>query len=206
MSRGKQENPGKGQAKREKPGYFEEALADFVHDSASGGAIRHLADQGYTTDQIMERLDFPTPRARVEKTVYRYMTDCGILRETLPVLEEDMRHLSLKNPTERELCAALRARIEQNGEEASYVSCPFFREKRSGGRAFARALSCLTSREIQYIEGMPLPERMAYHRLNSRMMEISVQLAVHSVWDMKFYFLNTQEVLCVEKGRNKGES
>ena len=30
--------------KKEKPQYFEEALMDFTHDVASGGAVRHLVD------------------------------------------------------------------------------------------------------------------------------------------------------------------
>ena len=50
--------------------YFQKALADFTQEAASGGAIRHLADMGYTVKQIMERLDFPTPYERVQKAVW----------------------------------------------------------------------------------------------------------------------------------------
>ena len=49
--------------------YFDEALSDFVHDAASGGAIRHLVDLGYSLTQIMQALSYPTPRERVQKTV-----------------------------------------------------------------------------------------------------------------------------------------
>ena len=28
--------------------YFQKALSDFTYDAASGGAIRHLTDTGYT--------------------------------------------------------------------------------------------------------------------------------------------------------------
>ena len=41
--------------------YFKKALSDFALDAASGGAIRHLADRGYTANQIVRMLDFPTP-------------------------------------------------------------------------------------------------------------------------------------------------
>ena len=68
--------------------YFDEALSDFVHDAASGGAIRHLVDLGYSLTQIMQALSYPTPRERVQKTVYRYMLESGMLLKMLPGLEE----------------------------------------------------------------------------------------------------------------------
>lgn len=62
--------------------YFQEALAGFTHEAASGGAIRHLADRGYTVGEIAERLDFPTPVERVRREVWERLLDTGvILRE-----------------------------------------------------------------------------------------------------------------------------
>lgn len=57
--------------------YFEKALSDFTIDVASGGAIRHLADRGYTVAQIMKKLDFPTPYDRVQQTVWKYLLEKG---------------------------------------------------------------------------------------------------------------------------------
>lgn len=37
-----------------------------------------------------------------------------------------------------------------------------------------------------------------YHRLNSRMLEISVQMAIHSGERMEFYFLKSKEVIIYE--------
>ena len=59
--------------------YFQNALSDFTHEAASGGAIRHLTDLGYTTKQIMERLDFPTPLARVQKEAWRRLIDTNVI-------------------------------------------------------------------------------------------------------------------------------
>lgn len=53
--------------------YFQKALSDFTYETASGGAIRHLADSGYTVRQIAERLDFPTPYERVQKAVWEHL-------------------------------------------------------------------------------------------------------------------------------------
>ncbi len=63
---------------------FSSALSDFTHDMASGGAIRHLADHGFTVSQISKHLDYPTSRERIIKTYTRYLTDKGILFSALP--------------------------------------------------------------------------------------------------------------------------
>ena len=60
--------------------YFQAALANFMFDAASGGAIRHLADLGYTAAQIRKRLDFPTPYERIQQAVWEHFLQKGILR------------------------------------------------------------------------------------------------------------------------------
>lgn len=185
----------------EKPKYFEEALSDFTHDVASGGAIRHLVDLGYSTDQIIKKLDFPTPRARVEKTVYRYMTESGIILEALPVQETGLKvaYLPGKNWPEKKrrtaICLFLREAIEANGEEDSYVSCPFGTWYRDRERRMREAVSCLTGREKEYILGIPWPMKTVYHRLNGRMAEIGMQLACASEVPVSFYFLKSGQVV-----------
>lgn len=60
--------------------YFQQALSNFMFDVASGGAIRHLADLGYTVEQIRKHLDFPTPYDRIQKTVWEHLLQTGVLR------------------------------------------------------------------------------------------------------------------------------
>lgn len=59
--------------------YFKSALSDFTHEAASGGAIRHLVDLGYTVKQITEKLTYPTPYERVRKTVWKYLIDSEVV-------------------------------------------------------------------------------------------------------------------------------
>lgn len=59
--------------------YFKNALSNFTFETASGGAIRHLADLGYPVKRIMERLTFPTPYERVQKTVWEHLLDTGVI-------------------------------------------------------------------------------------------------------------------------------
>ena len=59
--------------------YFKNALSDFTYEAASGGAIRHLADLGYTVKQITEKLTYPTPYERVRKTVWQHLIDTQVV-------------------------------------------------------------------------------------------------------------------------------
>ena len=60
--------------------FFHAALANFMFDTASSGAIRHLADRGYTVEQIRKHLDFPTPYDRIQKTVWEHFLHTNVLR------------------------------------------------------------------------------------------------------------------------------
>lgn len=59
--------------------YFRNALSDFTYEAASGGAIRHLADLGYTARQIADKLTYPTPYERVRKTVWQQLIDTQVV-------------------------------------------------------------------------------------------------------------------------------
>jgi hypothetical protein len=183
---------------KKKPGYFEEALSDFTHDVASGRAIRHLVDLGYTTDQIMKRLDYPTPRARVEQTVYRYMKESGILLTDLPE-QQEWKKIVPREKTLAGLSKCLRDRVDRNGEENSYISCPFGTIYRDREARMKRMLAPLTTREQEYILGIPWEMKVVYHRLNSRMMEIGPQIAMHSEEKFRFYFLKSGEVVSLHE-------
>lgn len=180
---------------KKKPRYFEEALSDFTHDVASGRAIRHLVDLGYTTPQIMARLDYPTPRGRVEQTVYRYMKETGMIITELPESREERKRIVIKDRTPAGLIRCLRRRIDQNGEGNSYISCPFGMIYRDREERMQRILAALTSREKEYILGIPWEMKMVYHRLNGRMLEIGVQLALYSEMEFQFYFLESNEIV-----------
>ncbi len=66
----------------DKPDYFQSALSSFVTEAACGGAVRHLTDIGYTLDQIVDRLDYPAPRAKVQRIMMAYLYEsCVLLRE-----------------------------------------------------------------------------------------------------------------------------
>lgn len=68
----------------DEPSYFQNALSSFVADAACGGAVRHLVDIGYTLDQIVDRLDYPAPRAKVQRIMMDYLYESRVLLREEP--------------------------------------------------------------------------------------------------------------------------
>ncbi len=180
--------------KKKEQEYFDAALSNFMFDMASGGAIRHLADRGYSVDQIVKTLAFPTPRDRVERTVYQHMMDTGMLKTSMDASTMTVRQIGKMQVYE--LNHVLSEHIAQNGETHSYMFCPFGAWKGADRERFLKQLSCLTGREQEYLMGIRWEQEEMYHILNSRMLEIGVQLTVHSSLDTRFYFLKEGLILC----------
>lgn len=67
--------------------YFQNALSNFVTDAACGGAVRHLVDIGCTLDQIVARLDYPAPRAKVQRIMMAYLYESRVLLREEPSAE-----------------------------------------------------------------------------------------------------------------------
>lgn len=186
----------------EQSGFFEDALSNFMFDVASGGAIRHLTDKGYSVEQIMKELDFPTSRERVEKTAYRYMKDSGILLDRLPVEENELTRHILRMSDAGQIASCLSERICMNGEAHSYMMCPFGRLLKNDKEKLNDMINCLTGREKEYILGIRWERNIMYHRLNGRMREIGIQLAANQdkkenrIWE--FYFLKEKEMIQIQ--------
>ncbi len=197
------ENRKEKENREERPAYFQEALADFLHDAASGDAVRHLLELGYTTNAIMERLDFPTPRERVEKMVYRSLVERGVLLEELPLPEEAFRAVPFRaaradRSFHAQLYRTLRERIQINGEENSCAACPFGMIRRDREARLAALTACLTAKERDYLLGIPWKPQPLYHRLDDRMLEIASCMASQPGQSWKFFFAKQKEVLLVE--------
>lgn len=100
--------------------YFQEALGDFVHEAAYGGAVRHLADRGYTVRQIMERLDFPAPYEKVRRLVWERLKDTGVILADEPGSGRQRERFSYVREYDRNGKPTFR-RVPDNQEEAGPV-------------------------------------------------------------------------------------
>lgn len=68
----------------DRPDIFQTALSNFATDVACGGAIRHLTDIGYTLDQIVARLDYPTPREKARRIMMEHLFESRVLLREEP--------------------------------------------------------------------------------------------------------------------------
>lgn len=251
--------------------YFQSALSSFVTDAACGGAVRHLADIGYTLDQIVERLDYPAPRAKVQRIMMQYLYESRVLLREEPseelfaekvqfVQEQDaygrrsMRKIIVDQkgqntmtntseiilPLQREktvqsqvfvwkksvydprqngkLTELLHEKSEKNGVIYSYVSCPFGQSEndlysqydnmehdepgvqREINRAITIAeekISCLNSRQQEYLRGIRWDQPMLYHRLDQRMLEIIGKLYEAGVYSGVSFFAASREKITI---------
>lgn len=190
--------------------YFEAALSDFAFDVAAGGAIRHLTDRGYSVEQMMRELSYPVPRAKVEKAVYRYMTEARILLAKLPEENENLKIRCLEAEKGAGFAQRLSDAIAESGEKNAYMECPFGGWKKKAekkavsatdaesGRAdrgncdgewLRQTFACLTGREQEYLSGIRWEQDVMYHRMNGRMREIALKLIKNTEYGWKFYFL-----------------
>ena len=247
--------------------YFQNALSGFVTEAACGGAVRHLTDIGYTLDQIVDRLDYPAPRAKVQRIMMTYLYESRVL-----LLEEPSAELfapkeqfvqeqggygrrsfrktiidykgqnnmtnaadltvasqwekavqtqdilwkeSAYNPKrDGKLTELLHRKCEKSGEAYSYISCPFrglindqFSQngkREQGGQcepggasAVWEKMSCLNSRQREYLQGIRWERHVVYHRLNRRMLEIIGKLYEAGAYSGTCFFVTEQEKLTI---------
>ena len=243
----------------DRPEYFQTALSSFATDVACGGAIRHLTDIGYTLEQIVARLDYPTPRSKAQRIMMEHLYERRVLllQEPSPALfaqqtqfveEQDAygrrtfrkisvdsnsqekmtdapdltrlsqyekeaktqtflwKELTYERKRDGKLTELLHRKCEENGEDLCYVSCAFDflnvdlngqntpRQEEKGGEEI---ISCLNSRQREYLTGIRWEKPVVYHRLDQRMREIIGKLYEAGTYNGACFFIKTREKLCL---------
>ncbi len=158
---------------------FRQALSDFTFEAASGGAIRHLTDAGYTVKQIQERLDFPTPYQRIQEAVWKRLVDTGVLLLRDPRLREPGERVDYVREYDTYGRASFRRVVESGSQqepEGSFLVCEFGRLRREDARRYGKVLEALDERQAEYIEGLPWIRQKVWHRADGRMQDIAKRL------------------------------
>ncbi len=152
--------------------FFKQALANMTQDAASGDAIRHLADAGYTVDQIANRLTFKTPRERIRKTVWEHYIDKGIISmvdpKGLPLEEVD--YVREQNEYGKVSFRRVTKKVER--PNAEYIACDFGRQIYKNSEEFEKKLKKLDKADDEYVRGLPWPLETVYHIADERMKRI----------------------------------
>ncbi|MBD5517421.1 MAG: hypothetical protein HDR07_02615 [Lachnospiraceae bacterium] len=247
----------------DRPEYFQTALSNFATDVACGGAIRHLTDLGYTLEQIVARLDYPTHRSKAQRIMMEHLYEKRVLllQEPSPAVFEQQaqfveeqdaygrrtfRKIGIDYDSQRKmtdttdltmlsqageeakmqtflwrestydrkrdgkLTELLHKKCEQNGESLCYVSCAFDflnidlnsqNQQQQGEKSKEEDISCLNSRQREYLDGIRWEKPVVYHRLDQRMREIIGKLYEAEAYNGACFFIRTREKLCLQSSR-----
>ena len=198
--------------------YFKQALSNFVFDMASGGAIQHLTNQGYTVKQIIEKLDFPAPYEKVQEAVWKQLENNGCLLLEEPgsgVGQERAEYVMEKDSFGRRSFRKVIIKADKtkqihwkevifsrkiNGKLTDYLSKKIKENGENAsyvscnfGMKTNRLPDVLDEQQKDYISGLPWPNQEVYHRLDIRMREIVVALYDAGEFQGECYFLKEEE-------------
>lgn len=213
---------GRADFKMSEQDYFKKALSNFTYDAASGGAIHHLADRGYTVKQIMERLSFPTPYERVQKTVWEHFVNTGVLLLEEPGSDKQREKVTYVRDYDKYGRTSFRCvKIPQDSAEMMIwqehhlnnsnkdgltdyflTKCMQNGEEQSyvscnfglqSKEKSAKVLERLEEEQRDYILGLPWERKICYHRLDRRMREIICTLYEQGEYHGICYFSKKRE-------------
>ena len=161
----------------EKTSAFHQALSNFIHDFANGGAIRHLADAGLTVTEITERLSFPTPKNKVAQEVWKYYLETGKVRLEKPEAADIIRRVTYVKEQNAYGRVSMRQVVEEiPAEHRDYFACDFGKQMYQNREKFLNKLEVLSEKEREYILDLPWPLKTVYHEADERMRRILEKL------------------------------
>ena len=153
--------------------YFQRALSDFVFDMASGGAICHLTDLGYTVKQIQDKLDFPTPYERIQKAVWKHLLDTGVIvPQEQAEMREKVEYVREYDSYGKASFRRVTAPISSQEPQQPRLLCRFGLLKYKDPERYREVLGTLEPRQAEYIDGLPWGLESVWHRADRRMLEI----------------------------------
>lgn len=161
--------------------YFFDALHRFVFEEAGGGAIRHLADRGYTARQIADTLSFPLPYEKVREAFTAYLLEKGVLLKEKPAEHiqrektEYVREYDRYGKPSFRRVTVMKGTEHEEPEKRRYIACNF------GAEEAKEALAALDNRQLEYIEGICWTRRTMYHLLDERMSGIVKRLSENGI-------------------------
>ena len=150
---------------------FNNTLSNFIKDFADGGAIRHLADLGYTVSEIMPQLDYPIPKESVAKIVWEHYINTGIISLEEPKASiEKISYIKEQNEYGK---SSFRRVIEHiDTKEIKYKKVDFGKRIYQNPQAFNESLDKLSMSDKNYVLDLPWPNSDVYHIENDRIKRI----------------------------------
>ena len=154
--------------------YFNQALGNFTHAAASGGAICHLADLGYTVKEIQAAIDFPTPIDRIRETVWKHYLEKGIICTEDPALAGALEEVSyVQDRDSFGRISFRRVSVKKARPQGDYIRLDLGRQRYKDPAAYGRMLQKLSAKDREYVEGLPWPLTPVWHVADERMKRIT---------------------------------
>ena len=157
--------------------YFSQSLSRFVRDVASDGAIRHLADLGYSAKQIQKDLDYPTDLEHIGNVMWEHFLSKGIISFDEPGdcdYIEKVRYVKESTSYGRTSFRRVVENVERPAHE--YFLIDFGKRIYKDREAFNRQLETLDDKDRDYIDGLPWSLKPVYHVADERMKRIAKKL------------------------------
>ena len=150
---------------------FNKALSNFINDAAAGGAVRHLADLGYSISQIADNLDYPIPREKIAGYMWEHFVNTGKICLEEPKQTQDIASF-VKEQDSFGRISFRRVVTTVDNSHKQYVKCEFGKLLYKKDEKFLQALQKLEEGDKEYIELLPWPLTPVYHELDERMNRI----------------------------------
>ena len=153
---------------------FNKALGNFINDAAAGGAVRHLADLGYSISKIADEINYPISKERIAQYMWEHYLNIGkiSLEEPQPVHEKAS---FVKEQDEFGRISFRRVTETVDNSDKEYVQCEFGKELYKNTEEFKAFLERLELGDREYITLMPWPLTPVYHELDERMKRIVLE-------------------------------
>lgn len=154
---------------------FNKALSNFINDAAAGGAVRHLADLGYSISQIADNLDYPIPREKIAGYMWEHFVNIGKICLEEPKQTQDIASF-VKEQDSFGRISFRRVVTTVDNSHKQYVKCEFGKLLYKKDEKFLQALQKLEEGDKEYIELLPWPLTPVYHELDERMNRIKCMI------------------------------
>ena len=150
---------------------FNKALGNFINDSAAGGAVRHLADLGYSISEIEGELNYPVSKEKIAYFMWAHYLNIGKISLEEPKQVHEKTSF-VKEQDEYGRVSFRRVVEEVDNSDKEYVQCEFGKEIYKGTEEFKAFLEKLQPGDREYVQLMPWPLTPVYHELDERMKRI----------------------------------
>jgi len=151
---------------------FNKALGNFINDAAAGGAVRHLADLGYSITQISEELNYPIAKEKIAAIMWEHFLNIGKISLEEPKETHD-KVAFVKEQDEFGRISFRRVTEIIDNTKRRYIVCNYGQKKYQNPKEFDAWLNSLNPDDREYIQLLPWPLGPVYHEVDERIKRIN---------------------------------